>query len=51
MFVSHDPPQNAMNELLPEYWVQVIAKGMNMKMMSMSNLRAEEFRFGMFGTY
>lgn len=34
LLLAHDQPQNTGNELRPEYWVQVIAKGMNVQQMS-----------------
>lgn len=51
LLVVHDHPQNPGNELRPEYWVQVVARGLNMKQMSMGNLRAEELLFGMMCVY
>lgn len=49
--VIHDQPQNPGNELRPEYWVQVVAKGLNIKQMSMNNLHSEELLFGMMSVY
>lgn len=51
MSVQHESQQPSGTEMRPEYWVQVVAKGGNIKSMSVQNIRAEELMYGMLCVY